>query len=62
MAIYLTRKVRGDTLKEIGAGFRIDRYSTVSSVVERMKVLTKKDEKIRTRVVHLTSIITKSQQ
>jgi len=62
VAIYLTRKLRGDTLKEIGAGFRIDRYSTVSSVVERMKALIKKDEKIRTRVVYLTSIIIKSQE
>ena len=62
MAIYLTRKLRGDTLKEIGVGFGIDRYSTVSSVVDRMKALVKKDEKIRARVDHLTSIITKSQE
>jgi hypothetical protein len=50
------------TLKEIGAEFRIDPYSTVSSVVERMKALVKKDEKIRAKVGHLTSIITKSQE
>jgi len=62
VAIYLTRKLRGDTLQEIGAGFRIDRYSTVSSVVERMKAWVKNDEKIRTRVDHLTAIITKSQE
>src|SRR4030067_3581909 len=35
VTIYLTRMLRGDTLKEIGVGFGIDRYSTVSSVVER---------------------------
>jgi len=62
MAIYLTRKLRGDALKEIGVGFGIDRYSTVNSVVERMKELIKKDEMIRERVGHLTSIITKSQE
>jgi chromosomal replication initiation ATPase DnaA len=62
VAIYLTRKLRGDTLKEIGAGFGIDRYSTVSSVVERMKALVKENEKIRTRVDHLTSTITNRQE
>jgi len=50
------------TLKEIGVGFGMDRYSTVSSLVERMKALVKKDEGIRARVGHLTSIITKSQE
>jgi len=45
VAIYLTRKLRGDTLQEIGFGFGIHRYSAVSSVVERMKALLKKDEK-----------------
>ena len=34
-AIYLTRRLRRDTLKEIGTQFGID--STVSSVMERMK-------------------------
>jgi len=62
VAIYLTRKLRGDTLQEIGVGFGIDRYSTVSRVVERMEELVKKDEKIRTRIGHLTSIIIKSQE
>ena len=62
VAIYLTRKLRGVTLKDIGVGFGIDQHSTVSSVAERMKALAKKDEKIRARVGHLTSIITKSQE
>lgn len=62
VAIYLTRKLRGDTLEEIGAGFGIDRYSTVSSVVERMKALVEKDEEIRTKVDRLTSMVIKSQE
>ena len=37
VAIYLTRKLRRDTLKEIGSQFDIDNDSTVSSVMERMK-------------------------
>ena len=37
VAIYLTRKLRRDTLKEIGEQFEIRNESTVSSVIERMK-------------------------
>lgn len=37
VGIYLTRKLRRDTLKEIGFYFQIDNDSTVSSVIERMK-------------------------
>ena len=36
-AIYLTRLLRRDTLKEIGKGFRIYNYSSVSSIIEKMK-------------------------
>ena len=64
MANYLTRMLRGDTFREIGFGFGfgIDRYSTVSSVVERMKAMVEEDEKIRARVGHLISMIIKSQE
>ena len=37
VAIYLTRKLRRDTLKDIGMQFYIDTDSTVSSIMERMK-------------------------
>ena len=37
VAIYLTRKLRRDTLKEIGSQFDIVNDSTVSSVMERMR-------------------------
>jgi len=37
VAIYLTRKLRRDTLKEIGEQYTIDNDSTVSSVIERIK-------------------------
>ncbi len=35
--IYLTRRLRHDSLQEIGAQFQIKKYSSVSSIVERMK-------------------------
>ncbi len=37
-AIYLTRLLRRDTLKEIGKEFKISNYSSVSSIIEKTKV------------------------
>ena len=37
VAIYLLRSLRGDNLEEIGREFNIPRFSSVSSVVERMR-------------------------
>jgi len=62
VAIYLARRLRGDRLKEIGEAFKIDRYSTVSSIVERMKVRIGSDEALRKRVDHLMSTIQMSQE
>ncbi len=38
VAIYLTRLLRRDSLKEIGKEFKIDSYSSVSSIIEKMKI------------------------
>lgn len=52
-AIYLTRLLRRDSLKEIGKEFKIFNYSSVSSIIKKMKVeiisskKLKKVEKIR---------------
>jgi putative transposase len=62
VAIYLTRRLRGDRLKEIGEAFKIDRYSTVSTIVERMKVRIERDEGLRKRVDPLMSTIQMSQE
>jgi len=61
VAIYLARRLRGERL-EIGEAFKIDRYSTVSSIVERMKVRKGSDETLRKRVDHLMLTIQRSQQ
>jgi putative transposase len=50
VAIYLTRKLRRDTLKEIGAQFGIDSDSTVSSVMARMKKKLAGDRKFYRRL------------
>jgi len=62
VAIYLARRLRGDRLKEIGEAFKIGRYSTVSSIVERMKVRMGSDETLRKKVDHLMSTIQMSQE
>jgi chromosomal replication initiation ATPase DnaA len=62
VAIYLARRLRGDRLKEIGETFKIGGYSTVSSVVQRMKVGMESDGLLRKKVHNLISIISKSQE
>jgi hypothetical protein len=53
MAIYLLRNLRGDNLEEIGLEFNINRFSSVSSVVERMRVKISENRKLRKRVEEL---------
>jgi len=62
VAIYLTRKLRGDTLKTTGNGFKMDNYSSVSSIIERMKALIAQDPILREKVDKLVSLIDKSQE
>ena len=62
VAIYLTRRLRGDSLKEIGEQFQMDKYSSVSSAIERMKALIAKDRRLRSRVEKLVLMLAKSQE
>lgn len=62
VAIYLVRRFRHDTLKEIGQHFRISKYSSVSSVLERMNRLIGSDVKIKDRIERLIHDIIKSQE
>ena len=62
VAIYLMRRVRGDSLNQIATQFQIGTYSSVSSVIERMKALLAKDRKLRVRVENLISQLIKSQK
>lgn len=47
IAIYLSRKLRKDPLDQIGLEFSLNRYSSVSSVLNRTKELLKKDSKLQ---------------
>jgi putative transposase len=62
VAIYLIRKLRGDTLNKISDYFGMDKYSSISSVVERMKALVVEDAILREKVEKLLWLIAKSQE
>ncbi|MBW1920837.1 MAG: transposase [Deltaproteobacteria bacterium] len=61
VAIYLLRTLRGDNLEEIGRNFNINRFSSVSSVVERTRRKMSKDPKLRRRVEEIKTSIKMSQ-
>jgi hypothetical protein len=62
VAVYLTRHLRNDTLKEVGVQFNIRKSSSVSSIVERMKSGLKADRGLRMRIEELAESIIKSQE
>ena len=50
VAVYLTRFLRRDSLKEIGKEFKVPNYSSVSSIIESMKANLASNKKLRKRV------------
>jgi hypothetical protein len=50
VAIYLCRRVSGQTLARIGKEFHLENYGSVSSVVSRMKRILMHDGRLRKRV------------
>jgi len=62
VAIYLTRRLRHDSLQEIGTQFQIKKYSSVSSIVERMKDRIGTDRKVKKRIEELYSTIKSQEQ
>lgn len=50
MGLFLTRRLRGETLKIIGEHFKIENYSTVSSVIDRFKHRLQSDRQLSKRV------------
>ena len=61
-AVYLIRRLRHDSLQEISAQFKMNKYSSVSSIIERMKVRIEADKKIKKRIVELCNIIKSQEQ
>ena len=60
VAVYLMRILRNDTLKVVGEQFCIEKYSTVSSIVEKVKYEMKVDKGLKKRVQNLVAIISNS--
>jgi REP element-mobilizing transposase RayT len=58
VAIYLTRKYTGATLKDIGARFGMNSYSSVSSVILRTKQAMDRDKKLRQRITAVEKLFT----
>ncbi len=62
VAVYMIRHLRNDTLKQVGEQFGIEKYSTVSSIVERVKYEMKVDKGLKKRIKNLAEKIIKSQR
>ena len=62
VAIYLLRTLRGDTLNQIGREFNMTRYSSVSSVVQRMSAKISKDRQLRKSIEKVRAQVNMSQE
>jgi len=61
VTMYLIRSMRAEPLMRVGAGFGLNRYSSVSSAVMRVKTKLQKDRKFKDRLEHIESNILKGQ-
>jgi putative transposase len=59
-AIYLMRKLRRDSLIAIGERFKMEKYSSISSVIEATKRRMKKDRNLKERIGNLHNTVLKS--
>jgi putative transposase len=62
VAIYLTKKLTGSTLQEIGREFGINNYSSVSTVIERTKKKADTERAFRKRIEKLEMDLMVSQK
>lgn len=61
VAIYLTRLLRRDSLKVIGNEFRIPNYSSISTIIEKLKVNIVRDTKLKKNVEKIIKLVNVSQ-
>ncbi|MCP4634014.1 MAG: transposase [candidate division Zixibacteria bacterium] len=62
VTVYLIRMLRHDSLKQIGAILKLEKYSSISSIIERMKKQIREDPTLKKKIEKLTQKITKSQE
>ena len=58
----MPRKLRHDSLKEIGRQFHMEKYSSISSMIERMKRQMLVDRNLKERVDRVVDGAIKSQE
>jgi len=61
VAIYLTRKLRGEGLAEICQEYGLQKHSSAGSVIERVKKQLSRDKQFKRRIEKLDTMLTKSQ-
>ncbi len=61
VAMYLIRSMRSEPLMRVGAGFGLNRYSSVSSAFMRVKTKLQKDKKLKDHLEHIENNILKGQ-
>jgi chromosomal replication initiation ATPase DnaA len=61
VAMYLIRSMRSEPLIRVGAGFGLNRYSSVSSAVMCVKTKLQKDKKFKDRLECIENNILKGQ-
>ncbi len=60
-AIYLMRKLRRDSLKRIAGQFQMEKYSSISSIIQRLKLRMQRDRNLKNHIEKLTGRLKKSQ-
>ena len=60
MAVFLIRRLRGETLDNIAKYFKIKKYSTVSSIVTRFQQLLDGDQKLRQKRDNILAMLKRS--
>lgn len=61
-AVFLTRQLRRDSLKTIGKEYKIDNYSSVSSIIESMKKNIARNKKLKKRIEQIKKDVELSQK
>lgn len=62
MGLYLSRQLRGETLKRIGDHYHIESYSTVSTIIERLKIRLKRERSLRLKYSQLKENLMSQEQ
>ena len=62
MGLFLTRRLRGEPLRNIGSHFKTENYSTVSSVIARFRHRLHSDRQLSKRVDQVRKTILSQEQ